>query len=109
MTSQPRDKTRDSTKHDTAKFGIDLYIVHFAHQAILQRIISFYNNSLFSLYYTFDGMEFLLTKLADLFCHRNCNFLIDYCDNYGIMGDTVWHSYYSMSKIPNRPLSHNYI
>ena len=25
MTSQPRDKTRDSTKHDTAKFGIDLY------------------------------------------------------------------------------------
>ena len=24
MTSQPRDKTRDSTKHDTAKFGIDL-------------------------------------------------------------------------------------
>ena len=29
MTSQPRDKTRDSTKHDTAKFGIDLYIVAF--------------------------------------------------------------------------------
>ena len=27
MTSQPRDKTRDSTKHDTAKFGIDLYWV----------------------------------------------------------------------------------
>ena len=27
MTSQPRDKTRDSTKHDTAKFGIDLYYV----------------------------------------------------------------------------------
>ena len=26
MTSQPRDKTRDSTKHDTAKFGIDLYM-----------------------------------------------------------------------------------
>ena len=25
MTSQSRDKTRDSTKHDTAKFGIDLY------------------------------------------------------------------------------------
>ena len=25
MTSQPRDKTRDSTKHDTAKFEIDLY------------------------------------------------------------------------------------
>ena len=25
MTSQPRDKTRDSTKHDTAKFGLDLY------------------------------------------------------------------------------------
>ena len=28
MTSQPRDKTRDSTKHDTAKFGIDLYWVY---------------------------------------------------------------------------------
>ena len=28
MTSQPRDKTRDSTKHDTAKFGIDLYCTH---------------------------------------------------------------------------------
>ena len=28
MTSQPRDKTRDSTKHDTAKFGIDLYSGH---------------------------------------------------------------------------------
>ena len=28
MTSQPRDKTRDSTKHDTAKFGIDLYNVY---------------------------------------------------------------------------------
>ena len=27
MTSQPRDKTRDSTKHDTAKFGIDLYYI----------------------------------------------------------------------------------
>ena len=27
MTSQPRDKTRDSTKHDSAKFGIDLYSV----------------------------------------------------------------------------------
>ena len=25
MTSQPRDKTRDSTKHDTAKFGLDLH------------------------------------------------------------------------------------
>ena len=24
MTSQPRDKTRDSTKHDTSKFGLDL-------------------------------------------------------------------------------------
>ena len=27
MTSQPRDKTRDSTKHDTAKFGLDLYYI----------------------------------------------------------------------------------
>ena len=25
MTSQPRDKTRNSTKHDTAKFGLDLH------------------------------------------------------------------------------------
>ena len=25
MTLQPRDKTRDSTKHDTAKFGLDLH------------------------------------------------------------------------------------
>ena len=38
MTSQPRDKTRDSTKHDTAKFGIDLYIFHrkeFLHNAFV--------------------------------------------------------------------------
>ena len=27
MTSQPRDKTRDSTKHDTAKFGIDCLLL----------------------------------------------------------------------------------
>ena len=26
MTSQPRDKTRDSTKPDTAKFGLDLQL-----------------------------------------------------------------------------------
>ena len=25
MTSQPHDKTRDSTKHDIAKFGLDLH------------------------------------------------------------------------------------
>ena len=36
MTSQPRDKTRDSTKHDTAKFGLDL------HKLSLIDDISFY-------------------------------------------------------------------
>ena len=30
MTSQPCDKTRDSTKHDTAKFGLDLHS-HYSH------------------------------------------------------------------------------
>ena len=36
MTSQPRDKTRDSTKHDTAKFGLDLYCPAYHHKLIAQ-------------------------------------------------------------------------
>ena len=36
MTSQPRDKTRDSTKHDTAKFGIDLYSIMSIKRTLLK-------------------------------------------------------------------------
>ena len=38
MTSQPRDKTRDSTKHDTAKFGLDLYGIVTKSQTVIQGV-----------------------------------------------------------------------
>ena len=40
MTSQPRDKTHDSTKYDTAKFGLDPHLIVSCHILLTREIMS---------------------------------------------------------------------
>ena len=61
MTSQPRDKTRDSTKHDTAKFGIDLYSDDLVNDILL------YISDL-------DSMSILPQTFRSFISHSHCIF-----------------------------------